>query len=110
MTAAYLVVRAVVADPADRAAFDHWYRTEHLPDALKAFNARSAMRGWSTQDPSVHTAFYRFDSVEAANAIGGSSAIKALIAEFDRCWGPRVIRGRDIMTIADELQGMKPNE
>ena len=36
---AYLVVRAVVADPEDRAAFDHWYRTEHLPDALKAFNA-----------------------------------------------------------------------
>ena len=37
---AYLVVRAVVADPADRAAFDHWYRTEHLPDAMKAFKAR----------------------------------------------------------------------
>src|ERR1700735_4674527 len=104
---AYLVVRAVVADPQARAAFDDWYRTEHLPDAMKTFHPRSAMRGWSTQDPSVHTAFYRFDSVEAANAIGGSSAIKALIAECDRCWGPRVIRGRDIMTIADELQGMK---
>ena len=37
---AYLVVRAVVADPTDRAAFDHWYRTEHLPDALKAFKAQ----------------------------------------------------------------------
>ena len=36
---AYLVVRAVVADPEDRAAFDHWYRTEHLPDAMKAFSA-----------------------------------------------------------------------
>ena len=34
---ACLVVRAVVADPADRADFDHWYRTEHLPDALRAF-------------------------------------------------------------------------
>ena len=74
---AYLVVRAVVADPEDRAAFDHWYRTEHLPDAVKAFNARSAMRGWSTNDPSVHTAFYRFDSVEAVRAIGDSAAIKA---------------------------------
>ena len=35
---AYLVVRAVVAE-ADRRDFDHWYRTEHLPDALKAFAA-----------------------------------------------------------------------
>jgi len=105
MTAAYLVVRAVVADPADRPPFDHWYRTEHLPDALKAFSARSAMRGWSTQDPSVHTAFYRFDSLDAAQAIGGSSAIKPLIAEFDRCWGSRVVRGRDIISIADELAG-----
>jgi hypothetical protein len=105
MSAAYLVVRAVVADPADRAPFDHWYRTEHLPDAVKAFNAVSAMRGWSTQDPSVHTAFYRFDSVHAAHAIGDSPAIKALIAEFDRCWGSRVVRGRDILPIADELKG-----
>jgi hypothetical protein len=103
--AAYLVVRAVVADPADRAPFDHWYRTEHLPDAVKAFNAVSAMRGWSTQDPSVHTAFYRFASPDAVKAISNGSAIQALIAEFDRCWGSRVIRSRDIVTIADELEG-----
>ncbi|MDR3532923.1 MAG: hypothetical protein P4L90_20495 [Rhodopila sp.] len=105
MPPAYLVVRAVVADPSDRAKFDHWYRTEHLPDAVKAFNAVSAMRGWSTLDPSVHTAFYRFDSLEAAQAIGGSPAIKALIAEFDRVWGTRVVRTRDILPIADELKG-----
>jgi hypothetical protein len=108
MPAAYLVVRAVVADPADRAPFDNWYRTEHLPDALKAFKAASAMRGWSTQDPSIHTAFYRFDSLETANAIGESTEIKALIAEFDRCWGARVNRSRDIVPIADELKGGPP--
>jgi hypothetical protein len=102
---AYLVVRAVVADPDDRAAFDHWYRTEHLPDAMKAFNPQSAMRGWSTNDPSVHTAYYRFDSVEAVRAIGDSAAIKALIAEFDRVWDTRVVRTRDILSIADELRG-----
>jgi hypothetical protein len=102
---AYLVVRAVVADPADRGPFDHWYRTEHLPDALKAFNAISAMRGWSTADPSVHTAWYRFDTLDAVQAISNSSAIKALIAEFDRAWGPRVVRTRDIVEIADELKG-----
>ena len=102
--AAYFVVRAVVADPADRPAFDHWYRTEHLPDALKAFKAREAMRGWSTNDPSVHTAYYRFDTTEDVQAIAESPAIKALIAEFDRVWGSEVSRTRDILTIADELK------
>jgi hypothetical protein len=102
---AYLVVRAVVADPQDRAAFDDWYRTEHLPDAMKTFHPQSAMRGWSTNDPSVHTAFYRFDSIEAVRAIGDSAEIKALIAEFDRAWDTRVVRTRDILSIADELKG-----
>lgn len=100
---AYLIVRAVVADPADRSPFDHWYRTEHLPDALKAFGAVSAMRGWSTADPSVHTAWYRFDTMEAVQAISDGAAIKALIAEFDRVWGQRVVRTRDIVAISDEL-------
>ncbi len=103
--AAYLVVRAVVADPADRTPFDHWYRTEHLPDAVKAFKALSAMRGWSTLEPSVHTAYYRFDTLAEVEAIGSSPAIAALIAEFDRVWGDRVIRTRDILPIADELKG-----
>lgn len=81
---AYLIVRAIVADPADRAPFDHWYQTEHLPDALKAFAAEAAMRGWSSTDPSVHTAFYRFATLQAAQAAGAGNAIKTLIAEFDR--------------------------
>jgi hypothetical protein len=102
---AYLVVRAVVADPADRAKFDDWYRTEHLPEALKAFSAEAAMRGWSVFDPSVHSAYYRFESVEAVQKINGSPAIRSLIAEFDRVWDTRVVRTRDIVSIADELKG-----
>lgn len=102
---AYLVVRAVVADPADRAPFDQWYKTEHLPDAVKAFSARSAMRGWSMSDPSVHTAYYRFDTLEAVQSISDSPAIRTLIAEFDRVWGKRVVRSRDILPIAEELKG-----
>ena len=39
---AYFVVRAVVAE-ADRRDFDHWYRTEHLPDAVKAFAAQTRL-------------------------------------------------------------------
>ncbi len=105
MSAAYLIVRAVVADPGDRSAFDTWYRDEHLPDAIKAFGAASAMRGWSTTDPSVHTAFYRFASLAAAQSASSGAAIAALIAEFDRAWGTKVVRSRDIVTIADELKG-----
>ena len=99
---AYLVVRAVVAE-ADRRDFDHWYRSEHLPDALKAFAARRAWRGWSRTDPSLHYAYYQFADVAAAEAIGSSPAIRALIAEFDARWGTRVTRTREIIEIADEL-------
>ncbi len=42
MAGAWLVVRAVVAE-ADRRDFDHWYRSEHLPDAMKAFGAQPGL-------------------------------------------------------------------
>jgi hypothetical protein len=59
---AWFVVRAVVSEP-DRRDFDKWYRTEHLPDAAKAFAAETAWRAWSRTDPSVHYAYYRFPDV-----------------------------------------------
>jgi hypothetical protein len=101
---AWLVVRAVVADPADRADFDHWYRTEHLPDALRDFRAQAAWRGWSRDDPAVHCAFYRFASVAAAETATSGETIKALVAEFDRRWGLRVTRTREILDVAAELE------
>jgi len=93
---AYFVVRAVVAE-ADRRDFDTWYRTEHLPDAIKAFNAQRGWRAWSRTDPSVHYAFYQFPDVAAAEAISTSPAIRALVADFDRRWGTRVTRTREII-------------
>ena len=44
--AAYLIVRAVVPE-AEREKFDQWYQDVHLPEALSAFDAASAWRGWS---------------------------------------------------------------
>ena len=99
---AYLIVRAEVPE-ADRAAFDRWYETEHLPDAKAAFNAKGAERGWSVSDPGLHFAIYRFDDLEAANAIAGSEAIGALIAEFDRVWQGRVTRSRDVVELVQSL-------
>jgi hypothetical protein len=98
--AAYLVVRAVVSE-ADRRDFDHWYRTEHLPDAMKAFSALEGWRGWSRTDPSVHYAFYRFADAATAEAVTSSPTIRTLIAEFDARWGTRVTRTREIIELAD---------
>ena len=101
MTALF-IVRAVV-DPSVRDAFDRWYQEEHLPDALKAFKAKRAWRGWSDMDASVHYAFYEFDDVTRARAVPGSTAIKALIAEFDRAWGDKVKRTREILEVLQTL-------
>jgi hypothetical protein len=99
---AYLVVRAEVAE-ADRRDFDDWYRTEHLPDAKQAFAAQRAWRGWSRTNPSLHYAYYQFADVTAADAIGSSPAIRALIAEFDARWGTRVTRSREVIEVAGEI-------
>jgi hypothetical protein len=97
---AHLIVRAVVAE-ADRRDFDTWYRTEHLPDAIKAFAAQRGWRAWSRTDPSVHYAFYQFADAAAAETVSSSPAIRGLIAEFDRRWGTRVTRSREIIDVAE---------
>ena len=103
MAKAYLAVRAEVPE-ADRAQFDHWYETDHLPWALRVFNARRAWRCWSKSDPAVHVAFYEFDSVEAAEAMSKSEAIKPLVADFDRVWQDRVKRRRAVLDVVQEIE------
>ena len=68
MSAVLLVVRAEVPDPTDRASFDHWYATDHLPCAIRVFGARRGWRCWSRTDPAVHYAFYEFADVDEAQA------------------------------------------
>src|SRR5690348_10747136 len=100
MARGLLMVRATLRDAADRDAFDRWYEREHLPDAHRAFGADCAWRCWSRTDPTVHVAFYEFPSIEAVEAIQGSAALATLVAEFDRVWGPRVSRTREILALA----------
>jgi hypothetical protein len=95
MTALF-VVRAEVADPADREAFDTWYRDVHLPHFVSVFKADRAWRTWSRTKPAVHVAYYEFKSHALAHAIPQSADIKPLIAEFDAAWGGRVTRTREI--------------
>ena len=97
---AYFMVRAVVADAADRPGFDRWYETEHLPDAVARFGAQRGWRCWSRTDPAVHYAFYEFADLERARSVLDSPELRALVAEFDRAWGARVTRTRDILETA----------
>jgi len=101
--AAWFIVRARVEDALLKDAFNRWYQDEHLPDALKAFGARRAWRGWSTADPSVHQAFYEFDDLARAQTIQRSDALRGLIAEFDRVWGNKVTRSRDFFDVIQSL-------
>lgn len=100
---AYFIVRAKVVDATVKDDFDRWYQKEHLPDALKGFKARRAWRGWSAVDPLVHHAYYEFDDMARAQAIQGSDALKRLVAEFDRVWGDKVTRSRDIVEVIQTI-------
>jgi hypothetical protein len=97
---ACFVVRAEVPDPADRPNFDRWYETEHLRDALAAFGAERAWRFWSRTDPAIHYAFYEFPNVARAEAVLTSPRLPELIAEFDRVWGTRIKRTREVLEVA----------
>ena len=81
MGKAYLVVRAEVPDQADRAPFDHWYATDHLPWAIRVFGVRRGWRCWSRADPAVHYAFYEFADLAEAQVATGSEKIAPLIAD-----------------------------
>ena len=99
MAKGVFVVRAEVPE-GDRLAFEKWYETEHLEEAVERFGASSAWRGWSRIDPAVHQAFYEFYSIEAAVAISDSEALKILIGKFDDAWGDRVSRTREVIEVA----------
>jgi hypothetical protein len=102
MAKALLAVRAEVP-AAEHDRFDHWYATDHLPWAMRAFAARRAWRCWSRTDPGAHVAFYEFDSVEAAERATAPEIIAPLVADFDRVWGDRVPRRRIIFEVAQEI-------
>ena len=99
---AYLIVRAEV-DPSVKDPFDSWYETEHLPEALKAFNALSAKRGWSSVEANVHIAFYEFVNLDATNTLMNSEVLKGFIAEFDRHWAGKVNRTRELVEFSQVI-------
>ena len=101
---AYFVVRAVIPEAGERAAFDAWYRDEHLPDAVKSFGAQKAWRFWSETDPSVHIAQYQFADRAALDRGTGGPDLKRLVADFDKAW-PHIKRSREIVVLAETWGG-----
>jgi hypothetical protein len=101
MPKSFLVVRAVVSDPSQRAAFEDWYRNEHLADAIKVFGAEKGWRCWSGSDPAVHQATYQFTDRAGAERALSSAGLKKLADDFDRAW-PTIPRTREIFTLVDE--------
>ena len=61
---AYFMVRAQVPNESDRAKFDQWYGTHHLPLAMDKFHCEKGWRFWSRSDASVHYALYQFKDME----------------------------------------------
>ena len=104
MPSAYFVVRAMVADPTKRKAFDAWYSREHLPDASKSFGVKKAWRFWSLADPGLHQAMYQFADEAALERAMNGADLKRLVDDFNRDW-PDVTRTRDTLVLAEEFEG-----
>ena len=98
---AYFMVRAQVANETDRAKFDLWYETHHLPLAMDKFRAEKGWRFWSRSDPSVHYALYQFRDMATLRSTLESPDFKLLIADFDAAW-PQVTRSRDLIEAVQE--------
>jgi hypothetical protein len=103
MPKAFFVVRATVADPTRRQAFDTWYSREHVPDAVKSFGAEKAWRYWSLTDPSLHHAMYQFADQDALDRAVNGEDMKRLVADFNRDW-PSVTRTREALVLAEEYE------
>ena len=101
MNKAYLMVRAQMAEEADRAKFDQWYGVHHVPLAMDKFRAERGWRFWSRSDPSVHYALYQFKDMAAVRSSLDSPDFKLLVADFDQAW-PHVSRTRDLIEAVQE--------
>jgi hypothetical protein len=98
---AYFMVRAQVTNESERAQFDRWYGTHHLPLAMDKLRAEKGWRFWSRSDPSVHYALYRFSDMATLRSRLDSADFKLLVADFDQAW-PKVARSRDLIEAVQE--------
>lgn len=95
---AFVLIRSVVANPDDRAAFDRWYETDHFPLVFsKVAEVTEGWRFWSRSDSSVHYSLGGFSTMSELQRAVSSEGFKHIVADYDRAWGPRVTRTRDVV-------------
>jgi len=79
----------------DKKEFEDWYTNEHLIEAMKAFKAKSAKRGW-IKDSNFHLAIYEFKNRRDAEKAINSKNLEKLIKKFDQKWENKVHRTREL--------------
>jgi hypothetical protein len=62
----------------------------------------------SRTEPFVHYAFYEFADVADAQAATDPDKSAPLIADFDRVWGDRAPRRREIMEMVQQMEPATP--
>ncbi len=81
----FLTVRATVKLDKD-AQFNHWYNTEHTPDAVKAFKGCIGAARYKVvlgNGDHQYMAMYAFPSADVMNAALAGPEIKELIRIYD---------------------------
>ena len=95
---AFVLVRSVVAQPEDRKPFDHWYQTDHIPLVFSRIaNVDQVWRFWSKSDPAVHYTLSEFSNMSELQQAASSDGFKYILADYDRAWGSRATRTRDLL-------------
>ena len=98
---AYIVVRSDTSK-VSKNKFNIWYEEEHLDEALNAFNAMGAKRGW-INDSKIHLAIYKFKNIILAKKALKSKALDNLIKKFDNRWNNKVFRTRELIETIQEI-------
>lgn len=94
----FLTVAASV-EPGREAEFNHWYDTEHMPDAVRLFKGCTGGARYKVVDGDgshQFIAMYAFESEQALKAVLTGEEIKGLIKEFDAKVGGFTKRGRTL--------------
>ena len=79
----------------DKKEFENWYANEHLSEAMKAFKAKNAKRGW-IKNTNFHLAIYEFENSKDAEKAINSINLEILIKKFDQKWDNKVKRIREL--------------
>ena len=85
-----------------KSEFNNWYEEEHLVEALNAFNAMGAKRGW-INNSKIHLAIYKFKNIMLAKKALKSKILENLIKNFDDRWNKKVFRTRELIETIQEI-------